>query len=142
MSRNREWIAPTVATVAFLLALAVFIGVLMRYLDWVTKWSKDDLRSRAEMTAAALAEPIRTLDFRAIDETAARLKAEGLRLRIVSGRDFYVSDDSGRTGFYDTLGEPYPADVRCWWGVARAGDFNVGVGRPSGKVLAPFLGAV
>ena len=91
MFRTREWIAPAVATVAFLVALAAFVVVLSRYRDSVMEWSGAELQSRAELTAVALAEPLRTLDFKAINSTADRLKAEGLRLRIVSGREFYVS---------------------------------------------------
>ena len=117
MSRNREWVAPTVATVAFLAALAAFVFALLRYFDWVVSWSQADLRSRAEMAASVLAEPVRTLDFKAIDATAARLKADGLRLRIVAGREFFVSEGEGRTGFYDTSGEPHPSNLPCQWGV-------------------------
>ena len=141
MSRNREWVAPAVATVAFVAALAAFVIALLRYLDWVVAWSAADLQSRAEMVAAALAEPVRTLDFKAIDATAARLKADGLRLRIVMGREFFVSEGDGRSGFYDTNGEPHPADVPCQWGVAGADGFNVGVGRPAGTMLKPFFSA-
>ena len=82
MYRVRVWLAPTVAAVAFALALGVFVAALWHYFRRVNEWSADDLRSRAEMTAAALAEPLRTLDFRAIDATAARLKRDRLRLRI------------------------------------------------------------
>ena len=142
MSRNREWVAPTVATVAFLAALAAFVFALLRYFDWVVSWSQADLRSRAEMAASVLAEPVRTLDFKAIDATAARLKADGLRLRIVAGREFFVSEGEGRTGFYDTSGEPHPSNLPCQWGVATTGDFNIGVGRPEGTMLKPFFGAL
>ena len=74
MSRGREWIAPSVATVAFLAALAVFVIALASYFRRVVEWSENDLRSRARLTASALAEPIRTLDFKAIDATAAQLR--------------------------------------------------------------------
>ena len=142
MFRTREWIAPAVAAVAFLAALAAFVVVLSRYLDSVMEWSRAELQSRAELTAAALAEPLRTLDFKAINATAGRLKAEGLRLRIVSGREFYVSGDGSRQGFYDTSGEQGRQAGRSMWGVAHAGDFHVGVGRPSSQVLKPFLHAL
>ena len=142
MYRVRVWLAPTVAAVAFALALGVFVAALWHYFRRVNEWSADDLRSRAEMTAAALAEPLRTLDFRAIDATAARLKRDRLRLRICAGQRFYVTEGEERQGFYDTLGEPNPPDLVCQWGVASAGDFQVGVGRPVGQMLLPFLGAL
>ena len=115
---------------------------MWHYFRRVNEWSADDLRSRAEMTAAALAEPLRTLDFRAIDATAVRLKRDRLRLRICAGQRFYVTEGEERQGFYDTLGEPNPPDLVCQWGVASAGDFQVGVGRPVGQMLLPFLGAL
>ena len=142
MFRTREWIAPAVATVAFLVALAAFVVVLSRYRDSVMEWSRAELQSRAELTAVALAEPLRTLDFKAINATADRLKAEGLRLRIVSGREFYVSGDGPRQGFYDTSGEQGQATAPSMWGVAHTGDFHIGVGRPSSQVLKPFLHAL
>ncbi|MBQ3344043.1 MAG: HAMP domain-containing histidine kinase [Kiritimatiellae bacterium] len=142
MYRVRLWLAPTVAAAAFALALGVFVAALWHYFRRVNEWSADDLRSRAEMTAAALVEPLRTLDFRAIDATAARLKSDRLRLRICAGQRFYVSEGEERQGFYDTLGEPNPPDLVCQWGVASAGDFQVGVGRPVGQMLLPFLGAL
>ena len=140
MSRSRVWIAPTVAAVAFLAALAVFVVALVYYYGQAVEWSKNDLKSRAEMTAAALAEPLRTLDYKAIDAVAARLKEERLRLRICAGSRFFVSEDDSLTGFYDTLGEPYPPDVVCQWGVADASDFQIGVGRPGFSLFLPFLG--
>ena len=142
MSRTREWIAPAIASAAFFAALAVFIAALLFYHRWIVEWSGNDLMSRAEMIAAALHEPLRTLDFKAIDATAAKLKGERLRLRICAGRHFFVSEGESMSGFYDTLGEPDPPDVVCQWGVAAAGDFQVGVGRPIGRLLVPLLGAL
>ena len=142
MFRGKEWIAPSVATVAFLVALATFVFALAHCWRSVLAWSNADLESRARLTAAALSEPIRTLDFKAIGVTAAQLKAEGLRLRIVAGSIFYVTEGDERIGFYDTCGEPNPADVLCSWGVAGVGDFQVGIGRPLGKMLLPFIGAL
>ena len=140
MSRVRVWLAPAVVALAFVLALGVFVAALLNYFMRVQEWSADDLKSRAEMTAIALKEPLRTLDFKAIDATAARLKEDGLRLRIcVVGKR--VDDES--SGFYDSLGNPNnPPDVICQWGVAMAGDFQIRIGRPSFVMLYPFLGAL
>ena len=146
MFRNKEWIAPTIATGAFVVALVAFAVALARYLDWVIAWSETDLQLRAEMTAEALSEPVRTLDFRAIDKTAARLKDDGLRLRIVSGGRFSEWDGRGgrraSRGFYDTTVEPQPTDMRFQWGIAPTDEFLVGVGRPMDSILKPFFGAL
>ena len=132
MSRTREWVAPVVATIAFAASLVVFTVALVYYYGQAVEWSENDLRSRAEMAAAALAEPLRTLDYRAINAVAERLKGEGLRLKIL------VVGNSGRDdthGFYDTHG-----DVPCHWGGAVTGDFLVRVGRPGFRLFLPFLG--
>ena len=142
MSRTRVWIAPALATAAFVAALVVFVVALFSYYKWMVEWSSNDLRSRAEMTAAALTEPLRTLDYKAIDAAAVRLKNERLRLRICAGRSFFVSEGESHTGFYDTLGEPDPPDVVCQWGVAAAGDFQVGIGRPVARLVGPFVKAL
>lgn len=142
MSRSRVWIAPALATAAFVAALVVFVVALSSYYKWMVEWSSGDLRSRAEMTAAALSEPLRTLDYKTIDAAAARLRNERLRLRICAGRSFFVSEGESRTGFYDTLGEPDPPDVVCQWGVAAAGDFQVGIGRPVARLVGPFVRAL
>ena len=136
------WIAPALATAAFVAALVVFVVALWHYGVKVSEWSESELRSRAEMTAAALAEPLRTLDYKAIDAAAARLKNERLRLRICAGPSFFVSEGESHTGFYDTLGEPDPPDVVCQWGVAAAGDFQIGIGRPIARLAGPFVGAL
>lgn len=127
-------IAPVVAAITFAAALIVFTVALVYYYGQVLEWTENDLRSRAEMTAAALAEPLRTLDYRAINEVAERIKGEGLRLKILvagnSGRD-----GGGGHGFYDTHG-----DVPCHWGGAVTGDFLVRIGRPGFRLFLPFLG--
>ena len=127
-----------VAALVFVAAIVIFSVSLWQAYARVVEWSGNDLRSRAEMAAAVLSEPLRTLDFRKIESTAARLKGEKLRLRIVAGEAFYVSKDDSRQGFYDTLGEPV-ADLPCQWGVAAAGEFRVGVGRPVWILARPFL---
>ena len=146
MFRVRLWFAPMIASAAFVLAMCVFVAALWHYFRRVHEWSADDLRSRAEMAADVLAEPLRTLDFKAIDATAAKLKREKLRLRICAGQTFCVAERTcggdDRKGFYDTLEERDSPDLACQWGVAGTGDYQVGVGRPVRTMLMPFLGAL
>ena len=140
-TRRFEWLPAVLAAVAFVGCLAAFVWQLVVYQRNVSRWSESDLKSRAELAASTLAEPIRTLDFKAIQKVADQLKADGLRLRITEGR-FFVSEGDGLNGFFDTCGEPYPADVPCIFEVARTDNFFVGVGRPSFQMLLPFLGAL
>ena len=142
-ARGFEWLPVVLAAVAFVGCFAAFVWQLFVYQKDVRAWSEADLKSRAELAASTLAEPLRTLDFKAIQKVADQLKSDGLRLRITQGH-FFVSesDDTGWQGFFDTCGEPYPADVPCMFKVARTGDFFVGIGRPVGKMLLPFLGSL
>ena len=142
-ARRFEWLPVVLAAVAFVGCFAAFVWQLFVYQKDVRAWSEADLKSRAELAASTLAEPLRTLDFKAIQKVADQLKSDGLRLRITQGH-FFVSesDDTGWQGFFDTCGEPYPADVPCMFKVARTGDFFVGIGRPVGKMLLPFLGSL
>ena len=140
-TRRFEWLPAMLAAVAFVGCLAAFIWQFIAYQKDVKAWSEADLKSRAELAASTLAEPLRTLDFKAIQKVADRLKADGLRLRITES-PFGVSESDCRTGFFDTCGEPYPVDVPCMFKVAQTGDFFVGVGRPVAKMLLPFLGSL
>lgn len=143
MFRNREWIAPAVACVAFLAAFLAFLFVLVRYFGSVREWSKADLDSRARLAASALGEPLRTLDFKTIEATAGRLRDEGLRLRIVTGGSFRAPEGADRSaGFYDSVGNAGPGECRFQWGAAPCGGFTVGVGRPSSETLRPFFNSL
>ena len=140
-SQKFEWLPAALAAVAFAGCFAAFVWQLIVYQRNVSRWSEADLESRAELAASTLAEPLRTLDFKAIQKVADQLKADGLRLRITEGH-FFVSEGDGLNGFFDTCGEPYPADVPCIFKVARTDNFFVGVGRPAFQMLLPFLGAL
>ena len=143
MLRNRDWIAPTVAMAAFLAAILAFVLVLCRYLGSVREWSQGELDSRARLTAFALAEPLKTLDFRAVESAAARLGKEGLRLRIVTGSEFRPPAASSTGGGFFDSASPLPSKADAFqWGSAPAGEFFIGVGRPSSQTLRPFYNAL
>ena len=142
VSRKSEWLPAVLAAMAFAGCFAAFVWQLFVYQKDVRVWSEADLKSRAELAASTLAEPLRTLDFKAIQKVANQLKADGLRLRITQGDRFFVSEGDGLTGFFDTCGEPYPADIPCIFKVARTDGFCVGVGRPAFQMLMPFLKAL
>ena len=136
------WLPGALAALAFVACIAAFVYELFSYQSSVIDWARADLKSRAMLAASTLEEPLRTLDFKAIERVADGLKADGLRLRIIHGRDFFISEDDSHIGFFDTCGEPFPADVVCFWSVVVAGDFQIGLGRPSIQMIRPFLGAL
>lgn len=134
-------VGPLLAAAAFLAVFVAFIWQLFVYQRSVQSWSEQELQSRADLAAIVLAEPLRTLDFKAIQSFGDTCKAEGLRLRICHGQVFFLSEDAdaGRMGFYDTTGG---ADVPCIFKVAQSGNYRIGVGRPSIDMLLPFLRAL
>lgn len=135
------WAGPTLAAAAFAAVFAMFAWQLCVYRQNVRAASERDLQSRAELAAIVLAEPLKTLDFRAIRDFGEQCRVDGLRLRICQGPRFFVSEDaqSGRTGFYDTMG----GDGRAYvFKAARSGDCWVGMGRPAWQVFAPFAAAL
>ena len=136
------WLPGALAALAFVACIAAFVYELFSYQSSVIDWARADLKSRAMLAASTLEEPLRTLDFKTIERVADGLKADGLRLRIIHGRDFFVSEDDSHIGFFDTCGEPFPADVVCFWSVVVVGDFKIGLGRPSIQMMRPFLGAL
>ena len=135
------WAGPVLAAAAFAAVFAAFVWQLSVYWRNVRTWAEQDLQSRADLAAIVLAEPLRTLDFKAVQAFGATCRAEGLRLRICHGPAFFDAseNDEGRRGLYDTMGE---ADVPCLFKVAKSGAFVIGVGRPSARMLLPFLMAL
>ena len=132
-------VGPLLAGLAFLAVLAAFLWQLVVYQRNVQSWSEQELQSRADLAAIVLAEPLRTLDFKAIQAFGDKCKADGLRLRICHGDLFFVSPREDMVGFYDTTGG---ADVPCIFKVTKSGNYRIGVGRPSIHMLLPFLGAL
>ena len=142
-ARPLAWAGPALAALAFAAVFAAFAWQLSAYRRSVRSWSEQDLQSRADLAAVVLAEPRRTLDFKAIHSFGDQCRADGLRLRICHGGRFAASEDaaSGRSGFYDTSGAPGAADAGCTFRTARSGEFTVGVGRPASQVMRPFATA-
>ncbi len=132
------WAGPLLAAVAFVAVFAAFAWQLVVYQRNVRAWAEQELQSRADLAAIVLAEPLRTLDFKAIRTFGATCKAEGLRLRICHGDRFYLSEDA-EAGFYDTAGG---AVELCLFKTARSGSYVIGIGRPSFQMLMPFLKAL
>ena len=133
---HADWLGPVLTAFAFVAIFAAFAWQLAVYWKDVRTTFERDLQSRADLAAIVLAEPLRTLDFKAIRAFAAKCAADGLRLRICDGSAFFVSDEGNRGGFYDTADG---VGVVHLFKTARSGNYTIGVGRPVGQMMTPFL---
>ena len=134
-------LGPAFAAAAFAAVFAAFAWQLAVYQRNVRAWSEQELQSRADLAAIVLAEPLRTLDFKAIQAFGDKCRADGLRLRICHGGFFpSESEASRRAGLYDTMGGTAgTAECACLFKTAKSGDYEVGVGRPVRHLLRPFV---
>lgn len=127
-SRRFSVVATVVAAAAFAAVIAAFAAQVVSFGRDVERWARRDLRTQAELTAAGLAAPLRTQDFRRLREVAAALERKGLVLRVRSpgGGVLY---DGGR-------GEPMLEES------AAAGEHSVAVAIRREQVFEPFRRAV
>ena len=127
-SRRFSVVATVVAAAAFAAVIAAFAAQVVSFGRDVERWARRDLRTQAELTAAGLAAPLRTQDFRRLREVAAALELKGLVLRVRSpgGGVLY---DGGR-------GEPMLEES------AAAGEHSVAVAIRREQVFEPFRRAV
>lgn len=127
-SRRFSVVATVVAAVAFAAVIAAFAVQVVSFGRDVERWARRDLRTQAELTAAGLAAPLRTQNFRRLREVAAALELKGLVLRVRSpgGGVLY---DGGR-------GEPMLEES------AAAGEHSVAVAIRRKQVFEPFRRAV
>ena len=127
-SRRFSVAATVVAAAAFAAVIAAFAAQVVSFGRDVERWARRDLRTQAELTAAGLAAPLRTQDFRRLREVAAALELKGLVLRVRSpgGGILY---DGGR-------GEPMLEES------AAAGEHSVAVAIRREQVFEPFRRAV
>ena len=127
-SRRFSVMATVVAAAAFAAVIAAFAAQVVSFGRDVERWARRDLKTQAELTAAGLAAPLRTQDFRRLREVAAALELKGLVLRVRSpgGGVLY---DGGR-------GEPMLEES------AAAGEHSVAVAIRREQVFEPFRRAV
>ena len=127
-SRRFSVVATVVAAAAFAAVIAAFAAQVVSFGRDVERWARRDLKTQAELTAAGLAAPLRTQDFRRLREVAAALELKGLVLRVRS---------PGGGVLYDgTRGEPMLEES------AAAGEHSVAVAIRREQVLEPFRRAV
>lgn len=127
-SRRFSVVATVVAAAAFAAVIAAFAAQVVSFGRDVERWARRDLKTQAELTAAGLAAPLRTQDFRRLREVAAALELKGLVLRVRSpgGGVLY---DGGR-------GEPMLEES------AAVGEHSVAVAIRREQVFEPFRRAV
>lgn len=125
-----SYLPPVLASVAFAGFAAVFAAKIYLFQSSVVEWARRDLRSRAELAAANLREPLETDDFRAIREFGEKLDAEGIRLSIASAAGGIVFDSDPSS------------DASSYRETSGAGNFRVTIGIPSSRVMEPFRSAV
>ncbi len=127
-SRRFSVVATVVAAAAFAAVIAAFAAQVVSFGRDVECWARRDLKTQAELTAAGLAAPLRTQDFRRLREVAAALERKELVLRVRSpgGGVLY---DGGR-------GEPMLEES------AAAGEHSVAVAIRREQVFEPFRRAV
>ena len=127
-SRRFSVVATVVAAAAFAAVIAAFAAQVVSFGRDVERWARRDLKTQAELTAAGLAAPLRTQDFRRLREVAAALELKGLvlRVRTPGGGVLY---DGGR-------GEPMLEES------AAAGEHSVAVAIRREQVFEPFRRAV
>ena len=127
-SRRFSVVATVIAAAAFAAVIAAFAAQVVSFGRDVERWARRDLKTQAELTAAGLAAPLRTQDFRRLREVAAALELKGLvlRVRTPGGGVLY---DGGR-------GEPMLEES------AAAGEHSVAVAIRREQVFEPFRRAV
>ena len=117
---------------AFVGFVAAFGYELISYQKKAVEWAKGDINSRAHLAAAHLAEPLRTQDFAAIRRIGADCETDGVHLVVTSDRGGVVFSSQ-------TVGEN---DLPMFSDRCPSGEYEVMIGMPGVRVLAPFKRAI
>ena len=127
-----EWLPTVLAAVAFVGFVVAFGYELVSYQEKAVEWAKGDIDSRAHLAAAHLEEPLRTQDFAAVQRIGAACEADGVHLVVMSGRNGLVFCSQA----HGTKDLPIFSE-RC-----SSGEYEVMIGMPGARVLAPFKRAI
>ena len=130
--RRIEWLPTVLAAGAFVGFVVAFGYELASYQQKVLDWANGDINSRAHLAAAHLAEPLRTQDFAAIQRIGAACEADGVHLVVTTGRGGIVF----RSQPTDAKDLPIFSE-RC-----PSGEYEVTIGMPQARVMAPFHRAI
>lgn len=122
------WLAPTFAAVGLVGFAMTFAVEQDAFRSAVVRWAERDLKVRAQLAASTLREPLATSDFRRLHEFSDECESDGVRLVVFSG--------SGGV-FFDSL-RSGAAEPVSMYETAPCGEFQVKLGLPLERVLAPF----
>ena len=126
-----HWLFPLLAGAAFVGVLVAFWLEILRFRGEVEHWARRDLASQSRLAAESLAEPLRTQDFRRIDEIAHGLKdRDGLLLTVYSRPGGGVFYSVPTRGLRKALSERTETD-----------EYTIELGFDDWMVHSPFYGA-
>lgn len=94
MGKTLSYVPAVLSLLAFGIFLAAFIGRFNSFKSAVETWAKRDLKARAELAAATLAEPLATDDFKKIREFGELCERDAVRLKIVTDKGGVVYESS------------------------------------------------
>jgi len=122
------WLAPASVAIGLAGFIATFVIEQDAFKNAVVGWAERDLKVRTQLAASTLRDPLATSDFRRLHEFSDECESDGVRLVVLSGSRgvFFDSLRSGTTG---------PASM---YETAPCGEFQVRLGLPLERVLAPF----
>ena len=123
-----DFLPAVVASVGLLAFAGLFLGETSSFRKAVVAWAERDLKTRTELAAETLEEPLRTGDFRRIHAFGDACAADGVRLTVLVGE---------RGVFFDTVrkGGEVPQSL---YAAHPCGEYTIRLGLPRERVLAPF----
>ena len=127
-----EWLPTVLAAVAFAGFVVAFGYELVSYQEKAIDWANGDINSRAHLAAANLVEPLRTQDFATIHRIGAACEADGVHLVVLSDRGGIVYRSQ-------TFGQN---DLPIFSERCPSGEYEVMIGVPQARVMAPFKRAI
>ena len=130
--RGLEWVPAVLAAAAFVAFAAAFGYELVTFHGKAVEWALGDINSRAHLAAARLEEALRTQDLAAVQRVGADCEADGFHLVVLSasGGRFFGSQASGVN------------DLPIFSDLYASGEYQVMVGLPNARVMAPFKRAI
>lgn len=131
-ARKLEWLPTVLAAVAFVFVSVVFVREMRAFRRSVLEWAGNDLESRTRIAVEALGGPLRSGDFAAVSAFNRQCVADDVRLSVFGKPKGLVFDSLG--GFRDSARD----GMFLYGATADAGDFEIRLGLPLGRVLAPF----